>query len=175
MIFTFVLIFILPALTLCGQTAKIRMYLVQKPNEAPKKYIGIIKLTQYNSGLIKFYGTVKGLKPGAHGFHIHEKGDLGNGCRNAGAHLNLYNKPHGGLKGSRRHQGDLENIIADKKGVAIVNVTVCGLGFKRPVEIMKRSLVIHEKEDDLGLGNHVDSPTTGNSGGRVACGLFSKK
>jgi Cu-Zn family superoxide dismutase len=35
-----------------------------------------------------------------------------------------------------------------------------------------RSCVIHAKEDDLGKGNDEQSKLTGNSGGRVACGVI---
>ena len=36
---------------------------------------------------------------------------------------------------------------------------------------MGRSIVIREKEDDLGRTDHKDSLTTGNSGKRIACGI----
>lgn len=35
--------------------------------------------------------------------------------------------------------------------------------------ILGRSLVIHEKEDDLGLGGTVESKKTGSAGGRMFC------
>lgn len=37
---------------------------------------------------VKISGVVNGLPKGNHGFHIHEKGDLGDGCKAAGGHFN---------------------------------------------------------------------------------------
>ena len=39
--------------------------------------------------------NVSGLKPGLHGFHIHEKADFSNGCKSAGGHWNPHGKRHG--------------------------------------------------------------------------------
>lgn len=33
---------------------------------------------------------------GKHGFHVHDKGDLGNQCVDAGGHYNPANMTHGG-------------------------------------------------------------------------------
>ncbi len=35
-------------------------------------------------------GKIEGLKAGLHGFHVHENGNLGNGCKDAGAHFNPF-------------------------------------------------------------------------------------
>ena len=42
--------------------------------------------------------------------------------------------------------------------------------------IIGRTMVIHADVDDLGKGGHELSKTTGNAGGRLACGVigFSK-
>lgn len=41
-----------------------------------------------------------------------------------------------------------------------------------PYSIVGRSVVVHAGTDDLGKGGHQDSLTTGNAGGRAACGVI---
>ena len=37
-------------------------------------------------GTTEIYGEMNGLTDGLHGFHVHEFGGLGNGCKDAGGH-----------------------------------------------------------------------------------------
>ena len=39
---------------------------------------------------------------------------------------------------------------------------------------MGRSVVVHAKEDDLGLGHDKGSLTTGNAGTRIGCGVIGR-
>lgn len=50
---------------------------------------GNITFTQArNSDAVTITGVVTGLSKGHHGFHIHEKGDLREGCASTGSHFN---------------------------------------------------------------------------------------
>lgn len=135
---------------------------------------GIIRFTQsLNGGPTTITGSIKGLQRGYHGFHIHEFGDLSDGCTSAGAHYNPTGKLHGDVNEPNSHIGDLGNVYTHSSNtdteIYIVAVNISLLG---PFSVIGRSLVLHQDEDDLGRGNHEDSLTTGHSGNRVACGVI---
>ena len=109
-------------------------------------------------------GEVSGLKPGDHGFHIHQFGDLraADGA-SVGGHFNPDGHEHGGVDSHARHAGDLGNIKADKNGVAKVNVKAEGLMLHF---VLGRSLVVHADPDDL------KTQPSGNSGARIGVGVI---
>jgi len=112
-------------------------------------------------------------KNGVHGFHIHEYGDMSEGCQTMCAHFNPKNKNHGGPHSKERHLGDLGNLICDKNGSAKYRITDSQIklsGFT--YNIIGRGLVIHEDPDDLGEGGNPLSLKTGNSGKRIACAVI---
>jgi len=61
-------------------------------------------------------GSVSGLKPGLHGFHVHALGDTTNGCMSTGPHYNPVGKEHGAPEDENRHAGDLGNITVGDDG-----------------------------------------------------------
>lgn len=112
------------------------------------------------------------------GFHIHEAGDITDGCKSACAHFNPFNTIHGGPSSKHRHVGDLGNIITDKNGVCKMKMIDHMIKLEGTTSnIIGRSIVIHEKTDDLGKGNNAESLKTGNAGNRIACSVigYSKK
>jgi len=131
----------------------------------------VIRIFPMEPGLL-FQGTISGLTPGKHGFHIHEYGDLTEGCKSLCEHFNPYGQEHGGPHSRVRHLGDLGNIEADPKGVARVHIHDKTLRLKGRHGILGRSIVVHADEDDLGRGDSPLSKTTGNAGKRILCGII---
>lgn len=117
-------------------------------------------------------GEITGLAPGKHGFHIHEFGDNTNGCTSAGPHFNPNKKEHGAPNADIRHVGDLGNVEADANGVAKINITDSLISLNGSNSILGRTVVVHADVDDLGLGGHELSKTTGNAGARLGCGVI---
>ena len=132
---------------------------------------GIVNFVD-NGSTTKITAEFTGLPEGKHGFHIHEFGDLSDGCNTAGPHFNPYEKTHGGPDDEERHVGDLGNLVADKEGKASLSYEDKLIKLSGPLSVIGRSVVTHEKEDDLGRGNEKDSKTTGASGSRIACGII---
>lgn len=130
---------------------------------------GSIYFTENNNG-IRVHGTITGLAPGLYGFHVHELGDTST-CDATGPHFNPDGTTHGGRDHPIRHVGDFGNIqfIGNVATVDFVDNVITLRGRN---SILGRGLVLHEQEDDLGLGNHETSLTTGNAGPRVACGTI---
>uniref|UniRef100_Q6TKF7 Superoxide dismutase [Cu-Zn] n=1 Tax=Clonorchis sinensis TaxID=79923 RepID=Q6TKF7_CLOSI len=113
-----------------------------------------------------------GLTPGKHGFHVHAFGDTTNGCVSAGPHFNPTGVDHGAPEDPVRHVGDLGNVEANAQGVVQRVFTDKIISLTGPSSIVGRAMVVHELEDDLGRGGHEFSKTTGNAGGRLACGVI---
>lgn len=117
---------------------------------------------------------VTGLKKNKkHGIHVHNFGDLTDGCNTAGPHFNPTDRPHGGPDDEIRHFGDLGNLQADDNGVAVYERKDKFISLIGKYSVVGRSVVVHEDEDDLGRGNFPDSKTTGHSGCRIACGIIA--
>ena len=97
---------------------------------------------QSANGSTTVTGEVNGLKPGNHGFHIHQFGDYSAGCVSAGPHFNPAGKEHGGPADAERHAGDLGNIVADKTGKAVINITDAQIPLSGDNSIIGRSIVV---------------------------------
>jgi Cu-Zn family superoxide dismutase len=138
-----------------------------------KEHKNIIYLTELEDNTTEITGIIKGLNPNQkHAIHIHETGDLTEGCTSCCAHYNPYGKKHGSPNASERHIGDLGNLEANEEGIAEFKIKDKLVKLSGIYSVIGRSIVIHEDEDDLGLGGHDDSHTTGHAGSRIGCGVI---
>lgn len=127
---------------------------------------GIVHFTQEPSG-VRITAEIENMAPGEHGFHIHEFGDCGcDGAVCAGAHFNPTKMPHAGPENPKRHVGDLGNIIANQSGSGSYSFLDSHLALNGPYSIIGRTVIIHEKKDDL------TSQPTGDAGARIGCGVI---
>uniref|UniRef100_A0A3B3VS15 Superoxide dismutase [Cu-Zn] n=1 Tax=Poecilia latipinna TaxID=48699 RepID=A0A3B3VS15_9TELE len=67
---------------------------------------------------------------------------------------------------------DLGNVTAGADNIAKIDIKDSLIKLSGPNSIIGRTMVIHEKADDLGKGGNEESFKTGNAGGRLACGVI---
>lgn len=125
---------------------------------------------------VKVTIQLKGFIPNkTHAIHIHEFGDLRQGCSSLGSHFNPDNTTHGSYlyPNNSRHAGDMiNNITSDSYGNVFIDYDDLIISLdNNKYNIIGRSVVIHKKEDDLGRGKG-DSLVTGNAGERIACSVI---
>jgi Cu-Zn family superoxide dismutase len=126
---------------------------------------GVVHFTATDDG-VTIRGEITGLKPGKHGFHIHEYGDCTSGdAKCAGGHFNPEKKKHGGPDSEERHVGDLGNITADETGKAVIDMKDKQVALSGSHSIIGRAVIIHGDADDL------KSDPAGNAGPRIAGGV----
>jgi superoxide dismutase, Cu-Zn family len=127
---------------------------------------GTLTFTVEGDG-VRVRGSISGLSPGAHGFHVHEFGDLSDRSEglSAGDHFAPGGTPHGRPSDSHRHVGDLGNVVAGEDGVAVVNQLDPMLRLEGPHSIVGRSIVVHANEDKF-------TQPSGDAGPRVAIGVI---
>ena len=129
---------------------------------------GYVRFIQINKHEVSVNGHLKRIPPGKHGFHVHTSGNLlKKDCTSCGGHYNPGNTTHGDRHNG--HAGDLGNIVATEKGTSNFRFITRKFTVK---EIIGRSIIVHEDEDDLGKGDNEGSLVTGNSGRRMLCAVI---
>ena len=144
---------------------EIKAIAVLHPRSGSKVH-GVIHFVQ-KGDKVRITGEIEGLEPGEHGFHVHEFGDCSDAkAMNAGGHFNPDKKMHGGPHAEDRHVGDLGNVKADDSGKAVVNISDTMVRLAGKHSVIGRSVVVHEKRDDL------KSQPAGDAGARFGCGVI---
>lgn len=134
--------------------------------------LGGVRIVETPYGLA-FYPDLKGLTPGLHGFHVHEKPSCAPGESNgasvpalgAGGHLDPQGSKKHGEPWGDGHLGDLPPLHVAADGTA--TTPVLGPRLKL-ADVKNRALMVHAGGD-----NHADHPAPlGGGGARVACGVI---
>lgn len=86
--------------------------------------------------------------------------------------VNPFSKEHGAPTDDVRHVGDLGNFKTDGQGNSQGSISDKLVKLIGPESVVGRTIVVHAGTDDLGKGGHEQSKTTGNAGGRPACGVI---
>jgi Cu-Zn family superoxide dismutase len=130
------------------------------------KVTGTVTFSKVELG-VKIVADIKGLTPGAHGFHIHQFGNCSApNADSAGGHYNPEGKLHGAPENRERHTGDFGNLVADSTGKAYLERTDTVISMSGPHSVIGRGIIIHDVSDDM------TTQPTGNAGARVACGVI---
>ncbi|XDV11206.1 hypothetical protein PO909_000207 [Leuciscus waleckii] len=138
------------------------------PRNQPKIFGQILFKQVFPNGDLEVKINLRGLPAidrQERAMHIHQYGDLSQGCITVGPHYNPNGVDH------PHHPGDLGN-FASEKGVIRQFLTLPDAKLFGPYSILGRAVVVHEKEDDLGMGSDEESKLSGNAGERIALGVI---
>ncbi|MGA0607439.1 superoxide dismutase family protein [Phenylobacterium sp. VNQ135] len=130
--------------------------------------VGSVTLTEAPKGVVMRV-EAKGLSPGWHGLHFHEKADCSKSdFTTAGAHTRHGEAKgvHGLLNPQANETGDLPNIHAGADGAAAAEVYTTLTTLKALRDADGSAVLIHANADD-----HTTQPI-GGAGARVACAVI---
>ena len=133
------------------------------------KTVGHATVREVKGGL-RLTVEAAGLPEGQHGAHIHTIGICtAPDFASAGGHWNPTMHQHGSLNPQGPHQGDLPNLVVGKNGKGNLGINLPGATMNGLLDADGSAIVIHAGVDDM------KTDPSGNSGGRIACGVFGTK
>ncbi len=118
-------------------------------------------------GAIRVMVEVHGMTKGVHGTHVHTVGKCdGPDFASAGGHWNPTAHQHGKDNPMGPHAGDMPNLSVGDDGRDRTIFTLPGGTYAGLLDEDGAAIVIHAGPDDY------KTDPSGNSGGRIACGVF---
>ncbi|WP_129791349.1 superoxide dismutase family protein [Sphingosinicella sp. CPCC 101087] len=112
--------------------------------------------------------SVEGLPPGQHGAHVHMTGQCdAPGFESAGGHWNPAERQHGLENPQGQHAGDMPNLVVGEDGRGSMEYQLVGGTLEGLSDDDGSAMVIHASADDQ------RTDPSGNSGDRIACGVFA--
>jgi Cu-Zn family superoxide dismutase len=148
------------------------------------KIVGSLLVEDAGAGKSKLTVTARSLAPGYHGFHIHSVGvcdpaskdpATGGPFFSAGSHFSLRSGNH------PDHSGDLPDLLVSADGTGSAFMVTDRFSVTQLLDRDGSSVVAHALPDNQanvpGHYGHPDETTlkTGDSGGRVACGVIAAR
>jgi Cu-Zn family superoxide dismutase len=145
--------------------------------------VGVVKLS-ITDGKIGVKASVEGLSPGFHGFHIHSTGTCNPSVSftTAGGHFNPTGATHGG------HAGDQPVLLVNTDGTAELRFTSDRYAMPDLFDADGSAFIVHALADNYAniptrylsstppqtgqTGPDTPTLSTGDAGGRVACGVI---
>lgn len=134
--------------------------------------VGQATLMEMGGG-VHLKAQVRGLPAGQHGIHVHAVGKCdAPDFMTAGGHFNPTGRQHGLKNAQGAHAGDMPNLTVGADGTGtfefVLKDVTLGTGTGSLFGPDGAALVIHANADDEA------TDPSGNSGGRIACGVIMK-
>jgi len=130
------------------------------------KSVGNAVVEQIDGGL-RVMVEGHSLPPGPHGTHVHTTGKCeGPDFASAGGHWNPTSHQHGKENPAGPHAGDMPNLEVGASGTDRTIFTLPAGTYEGLLDQDGAALVVHANADDY------KTDPSGNSGGRIACGVF---
>lgn len=112
---------------------------------------------------------VENLPAGPHGAHVHTVGKCeAPKFESAGGHWNPGGKKHGLENPAGPHAGDMPNLTIAADGTGTLTFTLPGGTFAELFDADGSAMMVHQGPDDM------KTDPSGDSGGRIACGIFER-
>lgn len=129
--------------------------------------VGTVTATEMAGG-IQIRIDARGMPAGLHGAHVHTTGRCdAPDFTTAGGHWNPTAKQHGTSNPAGPHAGDAPNLTIGADGSGSVTIMLPAGTMDGLLDADGSAFVIHAGADDY------KTDPSGNSGGRIACGVFA--